>query len=317
MILNRSNEVEMTAIKPQRLKSGDTVGIIAPASPPNKENLHRGIQFLEELGLNVKLGDNLERQYGYLAGNDKQRLDDFHNMFADPEIKAIFCACGGYGTARIAAEIDYELIKENPKIFWGYSDITFLHTAIQKNTGLVTFHGPMLASDIGKEDVHIASEKYFSQLFGAEVPIYSEELSPLDVMVSGEASGQLTGGNLSLITSTLGTPFEIDTQGKILLIEDINEEPRSVDRMLNQLHLAGKLSSAAGILVGNFHDCEPNRELTLTLDEVLDHYITLANKPALRGFLIGHCSPHIAVPLGVLASIDTNAKKVTIENGVE
>lgn len=302
--------------KPQRIKKGDTVGIIAPASPPNKENLQRSFAFLEELGLKIKLGNHVYEEYGYLAGIDEKRLADLHEMFADPEVKAIICAGGGYGTGRIALQINYDLIKKNPKIFWGYSDITFLHTAIRQQTGLVTFHGPMLASDIGKEDVHPLSKECFKQLFEPVLVQYTEEVSPLETLVDGSVTGEITGGNLTLIASTIGTQFEIDTKGKLLLIEDINEEPRSIDRMLNQLYMAGKLTDAAGFIIGDFHNCVPERELSLTLEEVLEHYMLLANKPALKGFNIGHCSPHISIPLGGKAVLDTHSKQLTIESGI-
>jgi muramoyltetrapeptide carboxypeptidase len=305
------------AIKPLRLNKGDTIGVIAPASPPNKDNLKRSLSFLEELGLKVKMGDHVYDQYGYLAGKDEDRLADLHKMFLDKEIKAIICAGGGYGTGRIASQIDYSLIINNPKIFWGYSDITFLHTAIRQQTGLVTFHGPMLASDIGKEDADPLSKQYFSQLFEPFVLDYPEGVSNLETLADGNASGILTGGNLSLLASTIGTPYEIDTKNKLLLIEDINEEPRAVDRMLNQLHMAGKLEDAAGLIIGDFNNCVPQRDLSLELDEVLDTYIKKVNKPALKGFNIGHCSPHISVPLGVKAELDATNKKLTIESGIE
>jgi muramoyltetrapeptide carboxypeptidase len=305
------------AIKPLRLNKGDTIGVIAPASPPNKDNLKRSLSFLEELGLKVKMGDHVYDQYGYLAGKDEDRLADLHKMFLDKEIKAIICAGGGYGTGRIASQIDYSLIKNNPKIFWGYSDITFLHTAIHQQTGLVTFHGPMLASDIGKEDADPLSKQYFSQLFEPFVLDYPEGVSNLETLVDGNASGILTGGNLSLLASTIGTPYEIDTKNNLLLIEDINEEPRAVDRMLNQLYMAGKLEDAAGLIIGDFNNCVPQRDPSLELDEVLDTYIKKVNKPALKGFNIGHCSPHISVPLGVKAELDATNKKLTIESGIE
>ncbi|AND37838.1 S66 peptidase family protein [Cytobacillus oceanisediminis] len=305
------------AMKPQRLEKGDAIGIIAPASPPNQENLKRSLAFLDELGVKVKMGDHVTDQYGYLAGNDEDRLADLHKMFLDKEVKAIICAGGGYGTGRIASQIDYSLIKENPKIFWGYSDITFLHTAIRQQTGLVTFHGPMLASDIGKEDADPLSKQYFNQLFEPVTLDYPEGISNLETMVSGRASGVLTGGNLSLLASTIGTPYEIDTKDKLVLIEDINEEPRAVDRMLNQLHMAGKLEDAAGFIIGDFNNCVPERELSLELDEVLDTYIKRVNKPAVKGFNIGHCSPHISVPLGVMAELDAAGKKLIIESGVK
>ncbi|MGA9228367.1 MAG: LD-carboxypeptidase [Mesobacillus sp.] len=303
-------------IKPERLKKGDTVGIIAPASPPNKENLERGLKFFAELGLNYRLGKSLYNEYGYLAGSDEERLADLHEMFQDDEVKGIICAGGGYGTARIASAIDYKVISRNPKIFWGYSDITFLHTAIRQQTGIVTFHGPMIASDLGKADADPISKDQFKQLFQPTELLYTETTSELDEMVSGTAVGALVGGNLSLLSSTMGTKFEIDTAGKILLIEDINEEPRAVDRMLNQLFMAGKLQEAAGIIVGDFNNCVPERELSLTLDEVLGHYIKLAGRPALKGFKMGHCSPHIAIPFGTQAQLDTASKTLIVESGI-
>lgn len=306
----------MAIVKPSALNRGDTIGIIAPASPPNQENLQRALSFIEGLGLNWKMGEHVKDQYGYLAGNDKSRLADLHEMFADPEVKAIICACGGYGTARIAAEADYDLIRKNPKIFWGYSDITFLHTAIRQQTGLVTFHGPMLASDIGKEEADEQSKQSFQQLFLAEPLEYPNILSQLETMIPGAAEGELTGGNLCLLASTLGTPYEINTKGKLLFIEDINEEPRSIDRMLNQLLMAGKLDDAAGLVIGDFNNCVPQRELTLSLEEILEDYVQKMNKPALKGFKIGHCSPHFAVPLGAFARMDATAKTLTIESGV-
>ena len=304
-------------VKPQRLRKGDTIGIIAPASPPNQENLQRSFLFLEELGLKVKLGKHLYDQYGYLAGEDKDRLADLHKMFMDREVKAVICAGGGYGTGRIASQIDYSLIKNNPKIFWGYSDITFLHTAIRQQSDLVTFHGPMLASDIGKVDVDPLSKEYFKQLFEPTSIQYTNELSPLEALIGGKASGEITGGNLSLIASTIGTRFEIKTKDKLLLIEDINEEPRAIDRMLNQLYMAGKLTEAAGIIIGDFNNCVPERELSLQLDEVISHYMKLANKPALKGFKFGHCSPHISIPLGVQAELDTEKGQLIIDSGIQ
>lgn len=306
----------MSLLKPNRLHQGDIVAVIAPASPPNQINLQRGIEFLKGLGLRVKIGKSVEKIYGYLAGSDRDRVDDLHAMFLDSEVKAIFCASGGYGTARLARNIDYEIIKANPKILWGYSDITFLHTAIRQEAGLVTFHGPMLGSDIGKEDTHTLSKQGFQQLFSPTEICYTERFSPLETFVEGVANGELVGGNLSLIVSTLGTSFEIDTKGKILFIEDVNEEPRSVDRMLNQLQMAGKLDEIVGFVIGDFCDCTPKRELTLTLEEVINHYVLSANKPSLKGFMIGHCNPHISIPLGVQAVLNTYDKSLIVESGI-
>lgn len=303
---------------PRRLKKGDTVGVIAPSSPPNLENLKKALPFLEELGLKVKMGKSVEEKRGYLAGDDDARLADLHAMFEDPGIAGIICAGGGYGAARYADRIDYGMIEENPKVFWGYSDITFLHTAIGEYSNLVTFHGPMLASDVGKEEFHERSARMFGQLFGPFELYYSEEISPLTAIASGVAEGELVGGNLSLLCSGLGTKFEIDAKDKILLIEDIDEEPYRVDAMLNQLRMARKFDEVAGIVIGDFKNSEPKKpEKSLTLDQVFEDYFSELKVPVVKGFKIGHCEPHFSVPLGAKARLDGEAKTLTILPGVE
>ncbi|TWT27677.1 LD-carboxypeptidase [Planomicrobium sp. CPCC 101110] len=303
---------------PKRLEKGDTVGVIAPSSPPNLENLKKALPFLEELGLKVKMGKSVEAKRGYLAGDDDARLSDLHAMFEDPEIAGIICAGGGYGAARYTDRIDFGMIKENPKVFWGYSDITFLHTAIGQYSDLVTFHGPMLASDVGKDEFHERSARMFGQLFGPFELHYSEEISPLTAICGGIAEGELVGGNLSLLRSGIGTKFEIDVKGKILLIEDIDEEPYRVDEMLNHLRMARKLDEVAGIVIGDFKNPEPKKpEKSLTLDQVFDDYFSSLKVPVVKGFRIGHCEPHFSVPLGVKARLDGDAKTLTILPGVE
>ncbi len=308
---------QRVVIKPLRLKKGDTIGVIAPASPPKSEPLKKAFSFLEELGLDIKLGKSVHKKYGYLAGYDQERIEDIHMMFRDRDVKAIICACGGFGTGRIVSRLDYNLIGENPKIFWGYSDITFLHTAIHQQTGLVTFHGPMLSSDIGLSDVHALTKNSFQQLFRPEDIEYTNKLSMLETVVEGAASGPVIGGNLTLLVSTLGTPFEVDTKGKILFIEDIDEEPYKVDRMMNQLKMAGKFHDASGIIIGDFKNCVPEkREQSLTLDEVLKEHISDAGKPALKGFHIGHSSPSIAIPLGSMGRMNTYNQTFIVETGI-
>ncbi|MBP1971690.1 muramoyltetrapeptide carboxypeptidase [Virgibacillus natechei] len=303
-------------IYPSRLQKGDTIGVIAPAGTPNPEKVQKAIPFFKKMGLHVKLGKHIDKIYGYLAGSDKERLADIHDMIANPEIKAIIFARGGYGTARLAANIDYHLIRSNPKIIWGYSDITYLHTAIRQATGLVTFHGPMLASDIAKENFDYLSASMFNQLFEPTALHYSEAISSLDVLASGYAEGELVGGNLSLLASSIGTPYEIDTLGKLLLLEDIGEEPYRVDGMLNQLKLAGKLADAAGIVIGDFSEAEPTVDVSLTLEQVFVHYFQDLGCPVMKGFKIGHCLPHFTVPLGVKAQLSTIGKSLVIEPGV-
>ncbi|KIL43475.1 hypothetical protein KP77_31810 [Jeotgalibacillus alimentarius] len=305
-------------IYPNRLQSGDAVGFIAPASPPNIESMEKSIEFFTSLGLKVKEGKHVRNVNGYLAGRDEERLEDLHAMFADPEIKAVICAGGGYGTGRIADKIDYDLIRNNPKIFWGYSDITYLHTAIRQATGLITFHGPMPASDIGKDEFHELSGKMFAQLFEPRELHYTEAFGELNVIASGGATGELTGGNLSLIMSTLNTPHEIEMKDKILLIEDIDEEPYKIDAMLNQLKSAGKLQELNGIVVGDFKNALPtNGKPSLSLEEVLQHYLGDLGIPVVSGFKIGHCEPHFSVPLGVNAKLSAADKTLTLLPGIE
>ncbi|MBP2257382.1 S66 peptidase family protein [Virgibacillus alimentarius] len=304
-------------IRPERLCKGDTIGVIAPASSASLEMVYKAVPFFEKMGLRVELGKHIDCGYGYLGGTDKERLDDFHQMIVNPWIKAIFFARGGYGTGRIVEQVDYDLIKDNPKIIWGYSDITYLHTAIQKKTDLVTFHGPMLASDIAKNGFDKFSACMFSQLFEPTKLQYPNAIGKLQTIVAGEASGKLTGGNLTLLVSTLGTPYEIDTESKLLILEDINEEPYRVDAMLNQLKLAGKLDEAAGILIGDFAKAEPKQEPSLSLKQVFQDYLGNLPCPVVNGFKIGHCFPHFSVPLGADATIQTASKSLCIRAGVK
>lgn len=298
-------------------KKGDTIGIVSPAGPIKREELEQGIKIVESLGLHVKLGKHVFDKYGYLAGSDSDRAADLNDMFKDNEVKGIICSRGGYGSGRIVELLDYEVIKQKPKVLLGYSDITYLHTAIRQRTGLITFHGPMVASDMGESDFAKLSYDLLQQFFIPQDVVYTTAISPLEAIVHGRATGALVGGNLSLLTSTLGTPDEIDTKGKLLLLEDVSEPPYKIDSMLNQLKLAGKLDQAAGILIGDFTDCEAKEpEKSLSFDQVLVDYLTDLEKPVLKGFRIGHCNPNITVPLGTEATMDTKTKTLQVSAGV-
>ena len=303
--------------KPKRLNKGDTIGIISPSGPYRQGQLDKALPFIEKLGLNYKIGENCHKHWGYLAGSDEQRLEDLHTMFADPEIAGIICARGGYGAARITDKIDFDLLKNNPKILWGYSDITFLHTAIGQKNDLVTFHGPMLASDVAGDDFAELSAKMFEQLFEPTVLVYDEIISELHVVSEGVATAEIVGGNLSLLSNGIGTPFEIETAGKLLFIEDIGEEPYRVDCMLNQLRQANKLDDLAGVVIGDFADAQSTGDKpSLTLDEVFDDYFKNRAYPVMKGFKIGHCQPHFAIPLGVEAELNTIEKTLRVFPGV-
>lgn len=303
--------------RPSRLQKGDTVGIIAPSSPPNIERLTKALDFLDELGLHYVLGNTVQLQNHYLAGTDQERAQDLQEMIEDPTIKAIFCASGGYGAARIADKIDYLLLEENPKIFWGFSDITFLHTAMGMYSDIVTFHGPTLSS-IGRENVTERTKHMFDQLFQPAEIHYDESISPLTTICGGAARGEITGGNLTLIANSLGTKFEIDTAGKILLIEDIGLEPAQIDGLLNQLRQARKFEQVKGIVIGEFTEIHPREhEDSPSLNQLFESYFKELNIPVVSGFKIGHCEPNVGIPLGVDVLLDAEKRDLAILPGVE
>ncbi|AQQ54258.1 S66 peptidase family protein [Planococcus lenghuensis] len=303
--------------QPERLKKGDTVGVISPSSPVDRESLQRALPFLRDMGLNVKLGQAAERDLGYLAGTDAERLADFHAMFEDPDVQGIICAGGGFGAARIVDRIDYQLVREQPKVFWGFSDITVLHTAIGQYADLVTFHGPMLASNVGKPEFTELSAKMFGQLLEPRELHYNEAISPLTAIRGGIAQGELVGGNLTRIRDLIGTKFDLEMAGKILLIEDVSNDPERADSQLTQLRLARKFEDAAGIVIGDFkEDAESADPSGRALQEVFRHHFGNLGVPVVSGFKIGHCEPHFAVPLGADARLDGDAKTLTVLPGI-
>ncbi|MDM5250252.1 LD-carboxypeptidase [Lysinibacillus sp. G4S2] len=292
------------------LQKGDTVGLVALSSLVKPEMLGDAISFLDDLGLKYIIGDTIQAKHSYLAGSDEERLADFHGMVRNPEVKAIFCVKGGYGSARIAEKIDYGLLEENPKIFWGFSDLTYLHCAINEFANLVTFHGPLLMSVGRIDDV---SKKMFLQLFSPMELQYTEDISPLTTIASGVARGQIIGGNLRRLVSTLGTKFEVRTEGKILLIEELAETIPHIDSMLQQLKQARKLEQLAGVMIGSFTQTEADEAALHTL---MKEYFADLGVPVVAGFKIGHEATNIAIPLGVDAILDAQEKVLKILPGV-
>ncbi len=305
-------------MKAKRLKTGDTIGLIAPASPSDPSKVEKAVKYLSDLGYRVRTGKSVFSSRGYLAGDDELRASDVNSMFEDNGVDAIFCLRGGYGSQRILDLVDFRLIEENPKIFMGYSDITALLNAIYQKCGLITFHGPMggdFAGGLGKLTKRVMKSILENPEAMGKIP---NPQMP-EVVAEGKARGALAGGNLSIVTASLGTPFEIDTKGKILLLEDVFEEPYSVDRMLTQLRLAGKLRDATGIILGDWGDAksgEPGE--SLSLEEVFEDIFKDIGKPVMKGFKIGHCKPNITIPIGAVASMDTCASAFCIlESAVE
>jgi muramoyltetrapeptide carboxypeptidase len=308
-------------VKPRVLEPGDTVGLIAPASYTfDLWRLDDAAARVEALGLKPKFGKHVRGRRGFLSGTDEERLEDLHEMFADRQISAIFALQGGYGTPRLLDRLDYDLIRRNPKILLGYSDITGLHLAISRKAGLVTFHGPNMIGRVPPRTLELLKKALFSPEPIGEVT-NPEEQDPLNIefplrtVTPGIARGRITGGNLTLISSTMGTPYEIETRGRILLLEDTGEAPYRIDRMLVQLKLAGKLQEAAGIVFGTCTDCDPSRssfEISLSLSDVLMELLGPLGKPVLAGLLFGHTREKATIPIGVEAELDAGARRLTI-----
>ena len=301
-------------IRPRALQKGDTVGLLTLSSPLKMEKLPLKLQQIESLGLKYKLGKTIAEYDGYLAGTDEERLKDFHDFIKDPEVKAIFFVCGGYGLSRIVDKISYPLIDDMPKIIWGFSDVTSLHNAMSLYSNVVSFHGPMLSGFQNPLDE--LSEKMFQQLFQPIEIQYTEAISPLRVINAGEVRAEITGGNVNRLATTLGTKFEVDFTNKIVLLEDIGETLESLDNFFNQLRLARKLEQAAGFMLGSFASLGEG-QIEQDVYDLFESYIKPFNKPTLAGFKIGHTTPNIAIPLGVEAILDANEKIVRILPGVE
>lgn len=283
------------------LKAGDKIGLTAPAGPTDEEKLNEGISILKKLGFRVSVGLTCyQNEGGYLAGPAAMRANELNQMFADPDIDAIFCLRGGYGAMQILPFLNFDMIADHPKLLIGYSDITALHIALQQKSNLVTVHGPMPASDLIS-----ASEFTIESLLA--VLTSSQSVSRLEnppgekveCLVSGNAAGVLTGGNLALIASLLGTPFEINTRGKILFLEDVGEESYRIDRMLTQLALAGKFAEAEGIILGSWTDCQSSNPDSFQVEDLFRKIIAPFGKPTVMNVRAGHCEPTVTLPFGI------------------
>lgn len=307
--------------KPPRLHFGDTIGVIAPGGYTDDEAIARAVVKIEQLGFKARLGANLRAVHGNYAGSVAQRLDDLHTMFADPQIKAIWCIRGGSGCISLVAGIDYRLVRAHPKILLGYSDITALHLAMFRHAGLVTFHGPVAGSSFSE----YANQHMLAVLMQPQSE-YTIPMAPENALraleepqfgirtaVHGQATGPLIGGNLSLIAALTGTPYAADFRQALLFIEEVNEAPYRIDRWLTQLDLALGLRLAAGVMVGICQNCVPNEgEHSLTLHETLDLHLKALPVPAVSGYSFGHIRHQFTLPVGVQARLDTLRQTVTL-----
>ncbi|RXT15548.1 LD-carboxypeptidase [Ammoniphilus sp. CFH 90114] len=307
-------------LKGRALVSGDTIGLTAPAGPAKREAVERGIAEIESLGFKVKVGDSVYQEYGgYLAGDPVSRAKELESMFTDSDVDAILCLRGGYGSPQLLSLLDYELISKHPKIFIGYSDITALHLAFHKKCGLATIHGPMAASELAKEADEFTKDRLVQAVTqGSPIGrIQNPDHERLIPLVEGVAEGVLIGGNLTLISALMGTPYELDTKGKILFIEEIGEEAYKVDRMLTQLALAGKFKDASGIVLGSFTECESeNYAHGFNILQVAENILTPFGKPAVYNLQAGHCFTKVTLPFGVKARLNATDGELIIEESV-
>src|SRR5919112_44999 len=308
-------------IKPAPLPEGGTIGVAAASSPfENRSEIDRGIRWYEERGYRVKLAPGVHARDDYVAGDAQARADDVTSLFADDEVDVVQMLRGGYGASQVVPHVDYDVIAANPKPFVGYSDVTALHVAIRQRTGLVTFYGLGLTS-MGAPKREDGDKKWFLRAMTAGEPLGEIPARPDDPYVGalngGSASGPLAGGCLWLLRETVGTPWEFALDGAILFFEDVHAPPWHVDGMLTQLHNAGKLERVKAIVIGEMHDCEESRQpepwlRSRSMEDVFEHHLAPLGVPILHNLPLGHGKHLWTMPLGVEATVDADARRVTI-----
>ena len=309
-------------LKPRALKAGDTIGLvgISGALPEVETRFPKTMEAIAALGFKAVVAETCTERYGYLSGTDARRAEALNAMFADDRVDAVVCLRGGYGVTRMLDQVNYDVIRANPKILLGYSDITALHCAIHRKVGMVTFHGPMPSTCWTKMDDYtrdklmraLTSTKPLGRL---ENP---EGMAP-ECVVPGECEGRLAGGNLSLLAATCGTPWQLNARGRVLVIEDIDEHVYRLDRMLTQLRQAGMFEQCAGVVLGGFTNCcQRNPETDFTIGEIVRDIIVPFGKPVLAGMAIGHVDSKLTLPLGARCRLDaTNGTLEVIESALK
>jgi len=293
-----------------------TFGIISPAYFPKDERLHTGINYLQQLGYRTKLGQHISEQYGYFAGRDEERLADLHTMYQDKEVDVILCTRGGWGSLRLVDQLNYDLIRGNPKPLIGYSDITTLQLAIWAKARVPAFSGPMLAVEMGRGISSFTAEHFWGQLLNTE-PAYEFNYASTKTVIlrPGKVHGRLLGGCLSLVASLLGTPYSPDYREAILFLEDTGEKPYRIDRYLAHLQQAGIFNQIRGLILGEYLDCAADEgEISFTVLEIFEHYFGKVDFPVLLDFPYGHGNDKFTMPLGVSATVDTELNKLSVAN---
>lgn len=295
----------MNLIKPNKLKEGDTIAIIAPAGEVDEERINFSEKYFKSKGYNVKFGAHLNKKRRYLAGDDNERIEDIHSAFEDSTVDAIICARGGYGAIRLINNIDYNIIRNNPKIFCGYSDITALSAMILKKAGLITFSGPMAQSDFGEENINKFTESQFWNTLTNKSSLMIQNING-KIYKSGQAKGITFGGNLSTIASLCGIDFLPDEKF-IFFAEDINEDVYKIDRYFRQLLNISKFkNNISGILLGEFI----NNGNSTWLDELFTELSTDLNIPVYSGYQISHDKNKFTIPIGAEAELNNGLLKI-------
>jgi muramoyltetrapeptide carboxypeptidase len=289
--------------KPPALRKGDLIGVVAPAGAVKNDDLNAGIRRLEELGYRILVGRSVRRTTRYLAGRDAERAADLMEMFANPDVRAVVAARGGYGTSRVIPLLDPSEIARSPKIFVGSSDLTLLLHFLRTACGFVTFHGPMVSPNFGKYSAP-ATNDAFVRILGSTTPPGRYDVRGVTTLKGGSAEGVVTGGCLSLVCQTIGTPYEIDTDGAIVFLEDINEPPYRIDRMLTYLKQLGKFDAARAVIFGLMPDCHPSPHESYGLQDVIRDVLGDLPCPILADFPSGHGGTNLTLPFGVRAAVD-------------
>ncbi len=304
-------------ILPKRLEPGNVIGLVTPGSPITKEQLDGAVKQLEDMGYKTYYKPSVLSEYGYFAGTDPERADELMHMFANKEVDAIMCVRGGYGSIRILDLLDYNMIRKNPKIFIGYSDITALITSIFERTGLICFHGPLGISDYTDYTLKSFDRVLVNPTERYKYPYHREENTEDNpefdfyTIRDGKAEGELIGGNLSVLASMAGSAFTPDFENKIVYLEEIEEKTYRVDRMLTQLVQATNLRKAKGLVLGVFYKCSENDPPTIPLKQAIEDIVKPLNIPVAYGFPFGHIKTKMTLPTGVVAKF--NATRRTLK----
>jgi muramoyltetrapeptide carboxypeptidase len=298
----------MKTIKPKGLRKGDCIGILSPASPPDKKKLKQGIKYIESSGFRIKMFAP-KRRTGYFSGTDDERAEQINKAFIDEEVDAIICSRGGYGSMRILEKVDYTNILSHPKLLVGFSDITALHFAVFKKCGLSSLHGPMISYGFNeKREKHTIDSFWNSVLDDKKVQLnYPADKYKWKVIKQGSTKGVLLGGNLTLISMLIGTDYLPDLRDNVLFIEDLDEKPYKIDRLLMHLKLSGKLDKLRGVVIGEMLNCAnpPGGESSFTLRQVYEDFFREFDFPVIYNFPAGHGKRNLSLPLGIKMEIDT------------